>query len=310
VRTSTAIRASALAVVAAGVALPPLRGRLRLPNWAVITAAAAAPAALCVVAEPSRHRDVSVCVLQMWAYIAAYEMPADEPDLQRSHVHIRYPVVLDRVIGVGKIPSVRLQRRYHAVDRLRGYERVLVWSHWLWFMVPHGTVIAVLLRRRERFAASAARMYAVFDLGAIVYWLLPTAPPWYAAELGLLDDGDTRRLRRLMLEYGEEFWRDGWGPIYSLLAGNPLAAMPSLHFATSVMSAHLLTEQGPLAGAIGWTYALTLAIALVYLGEHYVVDIIGGVALTEAVRHAAPRLTPAATALVSRLDHLRALARG
>ena len=23
--------------------------------------------------------------------------------------------------------------------------------------------------------------YAVFDLGACVYWLAPTAPPWYAA---------------------------------------------------------------------------------------------------------------------------------
>ena len=22
--------------------------------------------------------------------------------------------------------------------------------------------------------------YAVFDIGASVYWLLPTAPPWYA----------------------------------------------------------------------------------------------------------------------------------
>ena len=25
--------------------------------------------------------------------------------------------------------------------------------------------------------------YAVFDLGASVYWLAPTAPPWYAASM-------------------------------------------------------------------------------------------------------------------------------
>ena len=55
----------------------------------------------------------------------------------------------------------------------------------------------------------------------------------------------------MMVEYGEHFWRDGWGPLYSVLGGNPLAAMPSLHFATSVMAALLLAETGPLAGALG-----------------------------------------------------------
>ena len=47
-----------------------------------------------------------------------------------------------------------------------------------------------------------------------------------------------------------------------------------------------------MAGAVGWTYALTLGLALVYLGEHYAVDLIGGAALAEGVRAAAPRLTP------------------
>ena len=60
-----------------------------------------------------------------------------------------------------------------------------------------------------------------------------------------MDDGLTPELRRMMVEYGEEFWGSGWGPLYGLLGGNPLAAMPSLHFATSVMAAHLLAETGP-----------------------------------------------------------------
>ena len=60
--------------------------------------------------------------------------------------------------------------------------------------------------------------------------------------------------------------------------------MPSLHFATSLMGAHLLSEVGPVAGAVGWTYAALLGLALVYLGEHYAVDLLGGAALTETVR--------------------------
>ena len=80
----------------------------------------------------------------------------------------------------------------------------------------------------------------------------------------------------MMVEHGERFWKTRWGPLYGALGGNPLAAMPSLHFATSVMAAHVLAEAGPVQGALGWTYAITLGFALVYLGEHYVVDLHGG----------------------------------
>jgi membrane-associated phospholipid phosphatase len=69
--------------------------------------------------------------------------------------------------------------------------------------------------------------------------------------------------------------------------------MPSLHFATSIMGAHLLSEVGPVSGAVGWTYAGTLGLALVYLGEHYAVDLIAGAALAETVRNVVPRLAPA-----------------
>jgi membrane-associated phospholipid phosphatase len=74
--------------------------------------------------------------------------------------------------------------------------------------------------------------------------------------------------------------------------------MPSLHFATSVMAAHQLAETGPFAGAVGWAYAATLGVALVYLGEHYVVDLAAGLALTEGIRAATPKAQP----LIARLS--------
>jgi len=88
----------------------------------------------------------------------------------------------------------------------------------------------------------------------------------------------------MMVEYGQLFWKDGWGSLYSVFGGNPLAAMPSLHFATSVMAALLLSEVGLLAGVLGSSYAIVLGFALVYLGEHYVVDLLAGAVLTVAVR--------------------------
>jgi membrane-associated phospholipid phosphatase len=160
----------------------------------------------------------------------------------------------------------------------------------------------VLARNPERFPSAAARMYAVFDIGAVFYWAIPTAPPWWAGEHGRMEDRQAARVRRMMIEYGEEFWGDRWEALYDVLGGNPLAAMPSLHFATSLMAAHLLSEVGPVAGAVGWSYAGLLGLALVYLGEHYAIDLIAGAALAEGVRTAAPRVAPLTRRLSSLLQ--------
>ena len=120
-----------------------------------------------------------------------------------------------------------------------------------------------------------------------------------------MEDGRTPELRRMMVEYGEQFWKQGWAPLYGVLGGNPLAAMPSLHFATSVTAAHVLSDTGQVAGAFGWAYAATLGLALVYLGEHYVVDLAAGLALAETIQRVQPRLTPASRALTKRPSRYR-----
>lgn len=275
----------------------------------MLGAAGLAPVALAVAAPRGRIRDAGVCALQMWAYLAAYEMPHDDPEALARRVHVRYPITIDRIIGLGEIPTARLQRRFSTPGRIRRFERVLVFCHWVWFAVPHGSAAYILIRRPERFAWAAARTYAVFDLGAIFYWVIPTAPPWWAAARGYLGELEgTPPVRRMMIEYGQEFWGERWGDLYDVLGGNPLAAMPSLHFATSLMAAHLLSEVGPISGAAGWSYALMLGLALVYLGEHYAADLVAGGLLAEGVRRAAPGAAPFARRAAKLVRVLAALA--
>jgi hypothetical protein len=309
VRTTRAklISSTAWALVAAGVAAPIVRRRIKLPPAAVLGAAAAAPVALCVALPRRRSRDVAVCALNMWAYLAAYELPHDDPARLERRVRIRYPIIADRIIGLGVPPTLRLQR-LSTPGQISRFERVLVWCHWLWFFVPHTSVLYVLLRKPDRFGSAATRMYGVFNTGAVFYWAIPTAPPWWAAAHGHFGGGETVVVRRMMIEYGEQFWEDRWEALYDVLGGNPLAAMPSLHFATSLMAAHLLADVDPVAGAVGTTYAALLGIALVWLGEHYAVDLLAGAVLTESVRHAAPRLAPAARRFSSLVQALEALA--
>jgi membrane-associated phospholipid phosphatase len=290
-------------MVVAGVAAPLVRKRVNAPAVVLQGVAFGAPLGLCVAVRRSRARDVAVCTLQMWAYLAAYKTPHDDAEAQAGRVRVDYPILADRALGLGELPTVRLQDAFArpaagAAGSLDGaqwrtLDRVLVWVYWSWFIVPHGSLVYILVRDRTRFSRAAVLTYAVFDVGASAYWFLPTAPPWYAAEVAGERGTPALAVRRLMVEYGEQFWRDGWGSLYSVFGGNPLAAMPSLHFATSVMAALLLTEVGPVAGTLGFGYTATLGFALVYLGEHYVVDLLGGALLTGAVRRLAPRAGPA-----------------
>jgi len=287
-----------------------LRHRLRLPRGAVLGAAAAAPVALSVAMPRSKTRDVVMAALNMWGYTAAYKMPNDDPEALRARVHVRYPIVIDRVLGFGELPTVRIQRRFALPGRLSRVERLLSWCHWLWFAVPHLSVAYVWVRDAERLGGAAARMYAVFDLGVVCYWLVPTAPPWWAASHGYLGEGDPPPVRRMMSEYGERFWGESWNELYDVLGGNPLAAMPSQHFATSLMAAHLLWEAGPVAGALGFAYTATLGLALVYLGEHYAIDLVAGATLAEAVRLGAKRAAAPARLVERTLQTLEACATG
>ena len=272
----------------------------------------------------------------MWAFTVIHELPYDDPDGLRARLRVRYPIAVDRFLGAGELPNVRLQRAFSRSGEVTKLDRVLAIVHWAWFLEPHLALTWILLRDNRRFPRAARQMGAAFDLGCAIYFAVPTAPPWWAAEQGYISeelemrsrpspkpDGavgrDGRaseeiveaaappRLRRVMVEVGEGTWGRAWPALYSSLGGNPWAAMPSLHFGSSVLAALLLAESGPVAGAAGWSYALTLGFALVYLGEHYLVDLLVGAAVVVAVRRGEPAARPLADGigrLTQRLERI------
>jgi membrane-associated phospholipid phosphatase len=298
-RSSRALRSLAWGAVVVGVAAPLVRHRLRLKPPVVTALAFPAPVALALATRRTPLRDAGIYALQMWAYYAHYDMPDDDPDALLARTRVDYPIRIDRTIGCGETPTTRLQRALSKPGELRRHDVALAAVHWAWFTIPHGTCAYLLLRHPDRFPRGATMIAATFDLGLIVYWAVPTAPPWYAAETGRMEP-----VRRLMVEAGEKVWKRMWQPLYSGLEGNPFAAMPSLHFGTSVTAARVLGDVGRVPGALGWAYALTLGFGLVYLGEHYVTDLIAGYALSELVRLGAPAATPALTRAAKTIQRL------
>jgi len=301
-----AVRAGAAGAVAVAVAVPLLRKRLRAPVTVTIGACAAGPLALAVLSPRSRKRDVALFAMQMWAFTMVHELPYDDPGRLRARLRGRYPIVADRLIGFGRLPNARLQRALAGRRHTNRLDRTLTWVHWLWFLEPYIALVWILLRHPARFPRAARQMAAVFDLGCVGYFAVPTAPPWWASEQGLAGE----KVERIMIGVGEETWRSAWPAMYGALGGNPWAAMPSLHFATSTMAAISLSEAGKIEGAVGWTYALTLGFALVYLGEHYVTDLLAGAGLVATVRRGEPLAEPAVLALNRGLRRLERLANG
>jgi hypothetical protein len=281
------LRALAWTAVCAGIAIPLVRRRLGLPPAVTAAAVVAAPFGLAIAKPRTRSRDVGIYTLQMWTFIVLHELPYDDAERLERRVRVDYPIACDKLIGLGVQPTLRLQRAIGHPARTTKLDHFLTWVHWAWFFEPHAAAAWILWRHPGRFTRSALQISALFHLGSLAYMAVPTAPPWWAAEQSKLPG-----TRRIMVEVGERAWGSLWTHLYSFLGGNPLAAMPSLHFSSSVMAAHALSEIGPREGAVGWAYAGTLGLALVYLGEHYVIDLLAGLALVEAVHRLGDRAAP------------------
>jgi len=300
------VRAGAVGALGAAIAVPLLRRRLRIPAPVTIAACAGGPLALAVLYPRSKKRDVALYAMQMWAFIMVHEIPYDDPEGLRARLRAHYPIAVDRAIGAGKLPNTRLQRALARLPRVGVIDRFLTWTHWIWFFEPYLALALILVRNNERFPRAARQMAAVFDIGCAVYFALPTAPPWWASEQGLTGEG----VRRIMVEVGEETWGSAWPKMYDALGGNPWAAMPSLHFATSLVAALSLAEAGKVEGTIGWGYAGALGFALVYLGEHYVTDLLAGALLVTVVRRGEPLAEPLVGGVNKALQRLERLASG
>jgi membrane-associated phospholipid phosphatase len=303
---SAAVRVGALAALAASIAAPAIRRRRRIPAAATTAALIGGPMAVAVLRPRSRGRDIALFSLQMWGFVMAHELPYDDPEALRRRLKIGYPIVADRAIGAGVLPNTRLQRALSRPGEVTALDRLLSIVHWAWFMEPHAALLFVQARHPERFPRAARQLAATYDLGCAVYFAVPTAPPWWASEQGYTDD----EVRRIMFDAGEQLWRQAWAPLYDRFNSNPWAAMPSLHFATAVMAAIHLADAGRVPGALGWGYAGTLGFALVYLGEHYVTDLIAGAALVLLVRRGEPVAEPLVEAINRGLRRLERLAAG
>jgi membrane-associated phospholipid phosphatase len=154
------------------------------------------------------------------------------------------------------------------------------WDYATWFVyLTHffaTLVVAAVLWTwaHDRFARFATMVCVLALTGFATYALYPAVPPWLAARDGNL--GESNRLiapvwhHVPVAHYGSLFEK---GQNYA----NNVAAMPSLHAAYALLIALYLWRIVPRWARIPLAlYPPAMAFALVYSGEHYVVDCIAG----------------------------------
>lgn len=276
-KASRAVRLLAAALVPAAVIITRRRRQLELPQAGSLIVAASVPALVLIVAPRGRARSAAGWAAFMWAYKIAFEIPYDRPAELRQRLHIDEPIAIDSRLAGGAPLSATLQWGLRRPPRLTVLDRATSLFYATWEAVPHLALGWILLRRPERFQAAALRLGTTFAATIPCYFLYPQAPPWWASER---EERMGRTVRRVTLEVGKELRGEPRPGIDHNTQSNPWAAMPSDHLATSAMTAVVLGEIDMRAGLAGAIYTSLLGGVLVYTGEHYVADLLAGLALT------------------------------
>jgi len=185
-------------------------------------------------------------------------------------IHYDYAPAFDRFVGLGTLPSSALQDRLYDAAHLTLLDWVLYGVYTSYFSVIHIVTPLVLLAKKDWFPRHVIMCVIVFWGGLLIYYFLPTAPPWLASsgEVSRLMDHIGRSVNEASYEAGQEQF-----------GTNPVAAMPSVHMAATVVVAFTLWRLWRPLVAIGVVYSVVMGFALVYFGEHYVIDVLAGVLL-------------------------------
>lgn len=189
-------------------------------------------------------------------------------------IRYRYPVNIDHWLFNGQDPVTWLQNRLGQTSRLDALDYLLVVVYISYFVIPPATVLLLWWFRSRGFPLLALAIMATLYLGLAINFLVPTAPPWLAAERGLLAEMP-RVVPRALNSIVPGIFKTG----DNVGGANDVAAMPSLHIAIVAIISFYFMTRGRIGVALGVLYILAMSFALVYLGEHYFSDIVVGIAV-------------------------------
>jgi hypothetical protein len=184
--------------------------------------------------------------------------------------HIFPMIKFDQTI-FGAIPAVTLQHWFFT-GSIRWYDylaAVLYESHFIVFLLVG---FLFWLKNKEAFRKYYAALLVLSYMAFITFVIFPAAPPWMASQLGYIPP--------LADISGKVFSRFP-GPLnlpslYEFFGANQVAAVPSLHAAYPWLTFLFVWARTRILGLLTIPYVLGVWFSVIYLGDHYVFDILIG----------------------------------
>jgi membrane-associated phospholipid phosphatase len=211
--------------------------------------------------------------LPIVAVLAAYDFTRGAADSLGIGVHAHPMIDFDRTVFFGQTPTEWLQARLYQPGVVRWWDVAFSLVYTSYFIVPFALAGFLWARDRLAFLGFTRRLVSLALAGLATYIAFPAAPPWMAAEMGLLDG-----VQRTTSE--------GWSVLGVGTAGlfsegqavaNSVAAVPSLHAAfTALVAMFLWGRVRPWLRPLLALYPLAMGLALIATGEHYFFDVLLG----------------------------------
>jgi membrane-associated phospholipid phosphatase len=209
------------------------------------------------------------------AMLALYDLVRGYADGLWLPSHALPQIDVDRVLGLGNVPTVWLQRHlWHGGAHLHWWDYAAWVTYLTYFFVPTIVLAVLWVRSREEFRRLAAMVVLLSFAGCVTYILYPAVPPWLAAQQGLIPP--------VHHVFGVVSGHMPWVSFKPLWTrgtryANLVAAVPSLHAAfTMLIAVFLRSRLRSRLRDLLFLYPLAMAFALVYSGEHYVTDVLVG----------------------------------
>jgi membrane-associated phospholipid phosphatase len=256
--------------------------RHALPWYAYVSAAAAISATLYVVLGRTAGFRPVVLYIVAFAVFAQLRAVADETPIATS---FSYVADGDRWLFGGTLPAAWLQDRFYTPFQQGPIDVAAAVVYISYFFVLHALAFWLWVRRRSLFPLYAGAILGTYYAGLAIAFLLPTAPPWLAGQEGVVQG-----VTRVMEVMAGQLDANTFGRAERVAGVNDVAAMPSLHLAITAVIALMAWRLNRVAGVLGGVYVAAMGLTLVYLGEHYVIDLLTGLVLAMAVWLLACRL--------------------
>lgn len=188
-------------------------------------------------------------------------------------------VAFERWLWGGELPTIRLQNRFYTPEMLQWYDYFFTFVHWSYFILPHAVAVWLWWKHKDDFHHYLLALTMTLTLGLFIYFIMPANPPWMAPET--INSPGAPVALRIMEPIGKALGGGLYQASYAIVGeSNPIAAMPSIHFAITFLLPWVAFGRGRRVEIIAWLYALAMGTALVYMGEHYIIDVIVGGSVT------------------------------